>query len=112
MPMYDSRCLACGETFTTFRRMADCDDLPMCCGTRTARVYTPPMLTPDIAPYQAVAIDKKTGTAPVITSRAEHKEFLKRNGLRNYESSSTSRETRGDFNVKDSLINATHKVLG
>lgn len=36
---------------------------------------------PDIRPYQAMAIDCKTGTAPVITSRAEHREFLKRNNL-------------------------------
>lgn len=36
---------------------------------------------PDIQPYQAMAIDCKTGTAPMITSRAEHREFLKRNNL-------------------------------
>lgn len=36
---------------------------------------------PDIQPYQAMAVDCKTGTAPMITSRAEHREFLKRNNL-------------------------------
>jgi hypothetical protein len=110
--MYDSKCLECGETFTTFRRMADCDDLPMCCDQRTARVYNVPMFIPDIQPYRAVVIDKKTGEVPVIGSRAEHREFLKRNQLRNYEPSSEKREVQGDFNVKDALIKATNKVLG
>lgn len=39
------------------------------------------MVMPDIQPYQAMAIDCKTGVAPVIKSRSEHREFLKRNGL-------------------------------
>jgi hypothetical protein len=34
----------------------------------------------DIEPYQAVAADVATGSAPVIKSRREHREFLKRNG--------------------------------
>lgn len=34
----------------------------------------------DISPYQAVAVDKRTGKAPVIKSRREHREFLKDNG--------------------------------
>lgn len=33
----------------------------------------------DIAEYQAVAIDKRTGKAPRITSRSQHREFLKAN---------------------------------
>lgn len=33
----------------------------------------------DIDPYKAVGADIATGTAPVIGSRREHKEFLKRN---------------------------------
>lgn len=36
---------------------------------------------PDIAPYQAMAVDCKSGTAPMINSRSEHREFLKRNNL-------------------------------
>lgn len=36
----------------------------------------------DISPYQAVAIDKRTGKAPKIGSRREHKEFLRANGYR------------------------------
>lgn len=36
---------------------------------------------PDIEPYQAMAVDVATGIAPVIKSRSEHREYLKRNGL-------------------------------
>jgi hypothetical protein len=34
----------------------------------------------DIDPYKAVAVDKRTGKAPRIGSRREHREFLKANG--------------------------------
>jgi hypothetical protein len=38
-----------------------------------------PLIVPDIQPYQAVAADIATGKAPVISSRSQHREFLKRN---------------------------------
>lgn len=34
----------------------------------------------DIEPYKAVASDIATGKPPVIAGRAQHREFLKRNG--------------------------------
>lgn len=39
------------------------------------------MVMGDIAPYQAMFIDKATGIAPVVTSRSQHRELLKRNNL-------------------------------
>jgi|HubBroStandDraft_1064217.scaffolds.fasta_scaffold130710_2 hypothetical protein len=39
------------------------------------------MFMPDIEPYQAMFIDKATGSAPVVTSRSQHRELLRRNGL-------------------------------
>ncbi len=36
---------------------------------------------PDIAPYQAMFIDKATGIAPMVTSRSQHRELLRRNDL-------------------------------
>ena len=36
----------------------------------------------DIAPYQAVAVDARTGKVPHIGSRREHREFLKANNYR------------------------------
>lgn len=34
----------------------------------------------DIDPYQAIATDVATGKRPNITSRSQHREFLRRNG--------------------------------
>jgi hypothetical protein len=34
----------------------------------------------EIEPYKAVATDVATGRAPIIKSRADHREFIKRNG--------------------------------
>ena len=33
----------------------------------------------DIEPYKAIAVDVATGRTPVITGRAQHREFMKRN---------------------------------
>lgn len=43
-------------------------------------VATGPQIIKDIDPYKAVAVDKRTGKAPRIGSRREHREFLKANG--------------------------------
>ena len=47
------------------------------------QAFTPQRLAPliigDSQPYRAVATDVATGTAPVITSRSQHREFLRRN---------------------------------
>lgn len=113
MPLYDARCNACGTVTEFFARMADCEKTPDCCGMAMARVISLPMISPDIEPYRAVAVDKKTGQLPVITSRREHHEFLKRNDYHQveFDSSQSRRETRGDFDVRKELTEATHKVL-
>ncbi len=46
------------------------------CQTLMQRVITAPMVAPDIVPYVAVAGDR---AGKPITSRREHREFLKRN---------------------------------
>lgn len=67
---------------------------------------------PDIQPYQAVAVDAKTGKAPVITSRKQHKEFLSRNGYVEVGNEMPKqREYDGDHNVRKELTEATHQVL-
>jgi hypothetical protein len=38
----------------------------------------------DIDPYKAVAVDVATGKRPIIGSRRDHKNFLKRNGYHEY----------------------------
>lgn len=39
------------------------------------------LIIKDIEPYRAIAADKDTGKRPVINSRKQHREFLKRNDL-------------------------------
>lgn len=43
-----------------------------------------PQIIRDIDPYKAVAVDVATGKRPVIGSRREHRDFLKRNGYHEY----------------------------
>lgn len=51
----------------------------MCtCGVPMTQQLSAAYVSPDIAPYRAVAGDR---AGRYITSRREHREFLKRNGL-------------------------------
>jgi len=51
------------------------DDLPVCCDATMRRQIVAPMVAADIAPYQSMA------TGEYITSRAHHREHLKRHRL-------------------------------
>lgn len=111
MPIYLVRCETCGKEQDIFRHVANMDDTPECHGPMK-NVICAPMINPDIAPYKAVAVDKQTGKAPYITSRKEHREFLKRNNYQEIGSDiPKKREVRGDFNVRNDLAQATKKVL-
>ena len=111
MPIYLVRCEECGQEQDIFRRIAEMDNVPDCHGPMK-HVLCAPMINPDISPYRAVAVDKKTGKMPYITSRKEHREFLKRNNYCEIGSDiPTKREVRGDFNVRNDLVQATKKVL-
>lgn len=79
MPVYAFACDRCGRGQETYCSVADRPrTLPCGCGGTAARVYTAPMVMPDIQPYRAVAGDM---AGKPITSRREHREYLKRNGL-------------------------------
>ena len=82
MPIYTYRCPVCGTENEEFRRVADYDKYPAHCGTYMDQVLFPSIVIPDIEPYQAIAADKETKIAPYITTRSQHREFLRRN---NYE---------------------------
>lgn len=49
---------------------------PCTCGSVMVQVLSVSLVTPDIAPYRAVAGDR---AGEWITSRKDHREFLKRN---------------------------------
>lgn len=80
MPVYTVQCSTCDSTREVHRNLMDFGKWPQCCGATMQQVIQAPQIMRDIDPYQAVATDVATGSAPVIRSRREHREFLKRNG--------------------------------
>lgn len=81
MPIYESVCPRCKKVHQYWAKVADRDAAqPDCCSWPTRRILSASHVTPDIAPYRAVAADKETGQVPYIQSRKQHREFLKKNG--------------------------------
>ncbi len=78
MPTYDYRCEKCEKSKTEYRTVENRNLGPFCsCGTQMAKVISAPaMVIPDIQPYKAVAGDQRW-----ITSRKQHREFLRENSL-------------------------------
>jgi len=89
------------------------NDLPVCCGVTMRRKICAPMVVADIQPYQAMGVDAASGKAPVITSRSQHREYLKRNGYVEVgnEMPKQSSEIKGDFNNRAELREAVREVL-
>lgn len=68
-------CKVCGD----FHSLDD--EWPEECFGHWRQVAAGPQIIRDIEPYRAVAGDVASGgKAPVITSRSDHRQFLKRNG--------------------------------
>jgi putative FmdB family regulatory protein len=113
MPIYEVQCVECGAVEEIFRKIADREkNLPECHGKRMKNILSATMVNEDIKPYKAVAVDKRTGERPYITSRKAHKEFLRRNDYVELPSvENKPRPVRGDFDCKKELIQATKKVL-
>ncbi len=78
MPTYEYECALCGERTERVLPIAARNDAPDHCGTRMDRIITAARVNPDIAPYRAVAGDM---AGKWVTSRREHREYLKRNRL-------------------------------
>lgn len=115
MPIYRLRCPTCEAETEIFRTVAKMDeDLPECCGGTMQRRIFAPYVVADIQPYQAMGVDVASGKAPIINSRSEHREYLRRNGyveLGNEMPDTSKREVQGDFNVRDELRQAVREVL-
>lgn len=78
MPIYEYRC-KCGNMEDIFHKIVDRNEVTTCscCNQAMTRVISSPsMVIPDIQPYKAIA-----GNQPYITSRSQHRQFLKQNGL-------------------------------
>lgn len=81
MPLYGIKCDGCGHEEDIFRSLDQFNEpLPFHCFHEMRRVLCAPRVMSDIEPYQAVASDIATGKPPHISSRSQHREFLKRNG--------------------------------
>ena len=79
MPIYLAVCQLCGRAEDYFSSVDARDaNLPTCHG-KMEREMVAPMIQADIAPYMAVAGDR---AGREIGSRREHREYLKRNNLR------------------------------
>ena len=76
MPLYETRCKACSDKDTLWRRIADRDNLPACrfCQGEVERIISAPQVIPEIAPFTSPNSDK------LISSRAQWREDLKRSG--------------------------------
>lgn len=80
MPVYQYKCAdeSCGKLQDAYNTVENRHLGPLCsCGRETVKVIcAPSMVMPDIKPYKAVAGDQRW-----ITSRAQHREFLRENDL-------------------------------
>lgn len=82
MPLYNIACHDCGVVVEQHIPLADFEKpLDACpCGGQRYRKIGALRVMRDIEPYQAMGADIATGKAPMITSRSQHREYLKRNG--------------------------------
>lgn len=79
MPLYDWKCEHCGLQVEVLRSMREALEPVFCtCGVPMVQQLSAAYVSADIAPYKAVAGDR---AGKWITSRREHREFLKRNRL-------------------------------
>lgn len=114
MPIYPFRCPECGSYGDCYRTLADYDKMPVCeCGAQTEKQLCAPFIQPDLAGYQALGVDVKTGNAPRIEGRTQHREYLKRNGYVEVGNDlPKSRQFDGsDKSLKGDVIEATKRVL-
>jgi len=76
MPLYSYLCTHCGKQREHYASVDQRHKGAPLCHGRMELEIVPTMVSPDIAPYRAVAGDRM---GQMISSRREHKEFLKRN---------------------------------
>jgi hypothetical protein len=80
--IYPYKCSGCGDTKEVVQSIASYSISPVrpqCCAGEMARVFTVPMIAPDMPAF----VSHVDGT--VINSRSEHREYLKRTGMVMYD---------------------------
>jgi putative FmdB family regulatory protein len=99
MPLYEVKCRTCGEHQDIFRKLADWDKLPECCGAITIRVLSAPAVFEDIKPYKSMV------TGEMISSRSHHRKHLITHNVREVGNDSTEQKVDhfAEKRKKDSL---------
>jgi hypothetical protein len=98
MPLYDARCATCGNVEEVFRSYEERDaNLPECCGAPMARTFMPPQVMRDIDGYQS------TIDGSWIASRSQHREHLKRHGMREMGNDKPDFSKRGPAVSRDGI---------
>jgi hypothetical protein len=75
MPIYATKCPACGKKEDVFLPLSRYKELPQCCGKMVERVIVAPFVAADIQPYKSMI------TGEMITSRSQHRAHLKAHGM-------------------------------
>jgi hypothetical protein len=79
MPTYEYRC-SCGKKQNAYRTVEDRNNAPVCHGPM-ARMMVVPYVMGEIEAFRTVNWDQETKRPVVINSRAQRREFMKRNDL-------------------------------
>jgi hypothetical protein len=74
MPLYEVTCKKCKKSQDIFRKLADYNNLPMCCDTIMTRVISPTFVHAEFPTYKSM-ID-----GSMISDRGQHRRHLRANG--------------------------------
>jgi len=74
MPIYEVECKKCGKKDDIFRKVADYNDLPLCCETKMNRIISASFVHAEFASYKSMI------TGEMITDRGQHRRHLINNG--------------------------------
>jgi putative FmdB family regulatory protein len=82
MPIYEAKCPICGKEEDYFRKVADYQDTPECCGQKMEKQLSCPNLSPDIANWDTY-VSPTTGR--MISSKAQRRRDMAESGCRDWE---------------------------
>ena len=101
MPVYRTKCSICDTESDIFRRVAEYNDLPICCGAQVSRKICAPMVTVDVPEYRSMA------TGEMIRGRAMHREHLRKHDLVEIGNEKLGpKKYEADHNVRPELMEA------
>lgn len=94
MPLYPCKC-KCGHYEEVFRSIDQHDDLPVHCGEKMQRVFTPHMVIEDMKAYQS-PLDGKW-----ISTRRDHRKHMREHGVIEVGNEKLTRPMTKPYDPKD-----------